>query len=93
MHDLPDFVYFNHSIHVTKGVGCATCHGQVDQMPLMYQENSLQMQWCLDCHRNPAQNLRPRSRCSTWPGSARRTTRTSANALVQGIQDRATSVS
>jgi hypothetical protein len=60
VHDLPDFVYFNHSIHVAKGVGCATCHGQVDRMPLMYQENSLQMRWCLDCHRNPAKYVRPR---------------------------------
>ena len=60
VHDLPDFVYFNHSIHVAKGVGCATCHGRVDRMPLMYQENSLMMRWCLDCHRNPAQYIRPR---------------------------------
>ena len=60
VHDLPDFVYFNHSIHVAKGVGCATCHGRVDRMPLMYQENSLMMRWCLDCHRNPAKYIRPR---------------------------------
>ena len=53
VHDLPDFVYFNHSIHVYKGVGCTTCHGQVDRMPLMWQDKSLQMEWCLDCHRNP----------------------------------------
>ena len=59
IHDLPDFVYFNHSIHVNKGIGCATCHGPVDQMPLMYEQNTLQMEWCLDCHRNPAKNLRP----------------------------------
>ena len=59
VHDLPDFVYFNHSIHVNKGVGCASCHGRVDQMPLMYAQNTLQMEWCLDCHRNPAKNLRP----------------------------------
>jgi hypothetical protein len=59
VHDLPDFVYFNHSIHVNKGIGCATCHGRVDQMPLMYEQNTLQMEWCLDCHRNPAKNLRP----------------------------------
>src|SRR6266581_2644255 len=58
VHDLPDFVYFNHSIHVNKGVGCTTCHGQVDRMPLMWQEQSLQMEWCLDCHRNPEPNLR-----------------------------------
>jgi hypothetical protein len=61
VHDLPDFVYFNHSIHVHKGVGCTTCHGQVDRMPLMYQENSLQMEWCLDCHRNPERYVRPRN--------------------------------
>ena len=61
VHDLPDFVYFNHSIHVNKGIGCASCHGQVDQMPLMYEQNTLQMEWCLDCHRNPAKNLRPTS--------------------------------
>jgi hypothetical protein len=59
VHDLPDYVYFNHEIHVNKGIGCASCHGRVDQMPLMYMENSLQMEWCLDCHRNPAKNLRP----------------------------------
>ena len=61
VHDLPQFVYFNHSIHINKGVGCATCHGRVDQMPLMWSVNTLQMEWCLDCHRNPAKNLRPRS--------------------------------
>jgi hypothetical protein len=61
VHDLPDFVYFNHSIHVNKGVGCATCHGRVDQMPLMSQQATLMMQWCLDCHRNPAKYVRPRS--------------------------------
>ena len=60
VHDLPDFVYFNHSIHVNKGVGCTTCHGPVDRMPLMRQEASLQMEWCLDCHRNPEQYVRPR---------------------------------
>jgi len=59
VHDLPDFVFFNHSIHVNKGIGCASCHGRVDEMPLMYMENSLQMEWCLNCHRNPAVNLRP----------------------------------
>ena len=59
VHDLPDYVYFNHSIHVNKGIGCSSCHGRVDLMPIMYQENSLQMEWCLNCHRNPAKNLRP----------------------------------
>ncbi|MGH7823996.1 MAG: cytochrome c3 family protein [Candidatus Binatia bacterium] len=60
VHNLPDFVYFNHSIHVRKGVGCATCHGQVDRMPLMRQAESLQMEWCLACHRDPAPFLRPK---------------------------------
>jgi hypothetical protein len=60
VHDLPDFVYFNHSIHVKQGVGCVTCHGRVDRMPLMSQESTLQMNWCLDCHRNPAKYVRPR---------------------------------
>ncbi|HEX5285126.1 MAG TPA: cytochrome c3 family protein [Bryocella sp.] len=59
VHDLPDYVYFNHEIHVNKGLGCASCHGRVDEMPLMYEENTLQMEWCLNCHRNPAGNLRP----------------------------------
>jgi hypothetical protein len=59
IHRLADFVYFNHSIHVNKGVGCSTCHGRVDEMPLVFQANTLLMQWCLDCHRNPAPNLRP----------------------------------
>ncbi len=57
---LPHYVYFNHSIHIQKGVGCATCHGRVDQMPLMLQAESLQMSWCIDCHRHPEKNLRPR---------------------------------
>ncbi len=61
VHDLPDFVHFDHSIHVSKGVGCTTCHGPVDRMPLMWQESSLQMEWCLDCHRNPEQYVRPRN--------------------------------
>ena len=60
VHDLPDFVYFDHSIHVHKGVGCTTCHGQVDRMPLMWQDKSLQMEWCLDCHRSPERYVRPR---------------------------------
>lgn len=65
VHDLPDFVYFNHSIHVKKGVGCESCHGRVDQMPLMQQERSLQMNWCLDCHRAPEKFVRPRSEITT----------------------------
>jgi hypothetical protein len=60
VNQLPNFVYFNHSIHINKGVGCNTCHGPVDQMPLMYQYASLQMEFCLDCHRAPEKYLRPR---------------------------------
>jgi len=60
VNDLPDFVYFNHSIHVHKGIGCTTCHGQVERMPLIWQAQSLQMEWCLDCHRNPERYVRPR---------------------------------
>jgi hypothetical protein len=60
VNDLPDFVYFDHSIHISKGVGCNTCHGPVDHMPLMYNFASLQMEWCLDCHRAPDKYLRPR---------------------------------
>jgi hypothetical protein len=68
VHDLPDFVYFNHSIHVKQGVGCATCHGQVEKMPLVYQENTLMMLWCLNCHRNPEKYIRPRDQVfnMTW---------------------------
>ena len=60
VHRLPDFVHFNHSVHVAKGIGCVTCHGQVDRMPLMFQEASLQMEWCLACHRDPGKFVRPR---------------------------------
>ncbi|MGA1195085.1 MAG: cytochrome c3 family protein [Candidatus Latescibacterota bacterium] len=60
IHDLPDFVYFNHSIHVSKGVGCQTCHGQVDEMPLMWKVNTLNMEWCLECHRAPEKFVRPK---------------------------------
>ncbi len=61
VNDLPDFVYFNHSIHVAKGIGCVTCHGQVDQMPLTWRQHTLFMSWCLDCHRAPEKYIRPRS--------------------------------
>ena len=65
VNDLPDFVYFNHSIHVAKGVGCETCHGRIDKMPLVSQHATLHMSWCLDCHRNPEQFLRPRDKVFT----------------------------
>ena len=60
VHDLPDFAYFDHSVHVTAGVGCESCHGRVDRMPLTWRVNSLDMEWCLECHRHPEKNLRPR---------------------------------
>ncbi|HEX2972485.1 MAG TPA: cytochrome c3 family protein, partial [Tepidisphaeraceae bacterium] len=60
VYNLPQFVHFNHAIHVNKGIGCSTCHGRVDQMPLMQQVNPMVMQWCLDCHRQPEQFIRPR---------------------------------
>jgi hypothetical protein len=59
VHDLPDFAYFNHSIHVKKGVGCSTCHGRIDEMPILYQAKTLQMEWCLECHRAPERFVRP----------------------------------
>lgn len=60
VYDLPDFVYFDHSIHLAKGIGCVSCHGRVDQMPLLRQAVSLQMGWCVECHRNPERFIRPR---------------------------------
>jgi hypothetical protein len=65
VHDLPDFVYFDHSIHLAKGVGCETCHGRVDRMNLTWQQNSLQMEWCLECHRNPERYVRPKAEVFT----------------------------
>lgn len=62
VHDLPEFVYFNHSIHISKGVGCSSCHGRVDKMPLMWQAKPLTMEWCLDCHRHPERQVRPRDK-------------------------------
>ncbi len=59
VHNLPDYVYFDHSIHIAKGIGCVSCHGRVDKMPLLYQGASLKMEFCLDCHRNPEPHLRP----------------------------------
>lgn len=60
VHDLPDFVYFDHSIHIKKGISCVSCHGRVDEMPLTAKQATLSMRWCLDCHRNPEKNIRPR---------------------------------
>lgn len=69
VHDLPDYVYFNHSIHVAKGVGCSTCHGEVNHMPLMWKNATLHMQWCLECHREPEKFIRPKDEVFNmdWP--------------------------
>ena len=61
VNDLPDFAYFDHSIHVAKGIGCVSCHGRVDEMPLMRQAAPLQMEWCVACHRHPETQVRPRA--------------------------------
>lgn len=59
IHELPQYAYFNHAIHVNRGVGCVSCHGQVNEMTVVYHDQPLAMSWCLDCHRNPEQHLRP----------------------------------
>ena len=61
VNNLPDYVYFNHRIHVTKGVGCVSCHGRVDEMPLTWKTETLYMKWCLDCHRHPETRIRTRT--------------------------------
>jgi hypothetical protein len=61
VHDLPDFVYFDHSIHIAKGIGCATCHGRVDQMPITWKQQDLQMRWCLECHKDPGSYIQSHS--------------------------------
>jgi hypothetical protein len=60
VHMLPDYAYFDHSVHLAAGVGCSTCHGRIDQMKVVHQDQPLSMSWCLQCHRNPTPNLRPR---------------------------------
>jgi hypothetical protein len=60
VHNLPKYVYFDHSIHINKGIGCSTCHGRVDQMPLVWKVATLRMEWCLECHRAPEKNIRDR---------------------------------
>jgi hypothetical protein len=59
VHMLPDYAYFNHSVHLNAGVGCSSCHGRIDQMVVVYQAEPLSMSWCLDCHRDPTPHLRP----------------------------------
>lgn len=72
VHDLPDYVYFNHAAHVTKGVGCFSCHGRIDQMDVVKQVSPLSMGWCLDCHRNPENALRPKDQVTNmnWKAPA-----------------------
>jgi len=72
VHSLPDFVYFNHAVHVQRGIGCVSCHGRVDEMAAVYQVQRLSMSWCLDCHRDPAPQLRPRDQITsmTWAASS-----------------------
>jgi len=70
VHDLPDFAYFDHSIHVAKGVACVTCHGRVDRMPLMWREHALHMDWCLECHRHPERYVGPREEVFAMTGEA-----------------------
>jgi hypothetical protein len=62
LHDLPDFVYFHHGIHVQKGIGCAECHGRIDLMPLAFKDQPLTMEWCLECHRHPERHIRPKDK-------------------------------
>ncbi len=73
IHDEPDFVFFNHSAHINHGVGCATCHGRIDEMEVVHQDKSLSMAWCLECHRNPEQFLRPRSEITNMQWDASQT--------------------
>ena len=61
VYNLPGFVYFDHSVHVQSGIGCSSCHGRIDEMPFTYQVPSLLMEWCLDCHRHPEREIRPRA--------------------------------
>jgi hypothetical protein len=83
VHDVPDFVYFNHSIHVAKGIGCESCHGRVDRMPLMRQAHSLQMSWCLECHRHPEQFVRELDDVYSFGKTVKSTTRKHGMELVK----------
>jgi hypothetical protein len=83
VNDLPDYAYFDHSIHVSKGIGCSTCHGRIDQMPLTRKAQTLYMKWCIECHRDPQRFIRPRDKIfdMTWRPSADR--RESAQLIAQ----------
>jgi len=86
VHSLPDFVYFDHSIHVTRGIGCVTCHGRVDEMAAVYQVQRLTMRWCLDCHSDPVPHLRPRDRITSMTWTAESPLRTAE--LARGYRTR-----
>ncbi len=73
VHNLPDYVYFNHSVHVARGVGCSNCHGRVDQMEKVYQHSTLSMGWCIDCHRQPEKSVRPVSEVTNMAWEAEHT--------------------
>lgn len=66
VYNLPQFVFFNHSPHIAKGIGCETCHGRVDQMDQLYKATSMQMEWCVDCHKDPAKYIRPLDQVFTF---------------------------
>jgi hypothetical protein len=85
VHDVPDFVYFNHSAHINKGVGCETCHGRIDQMEEVYQAKSLSMAWCLECHRAPEQQLRPREAVTTMGWESQRPEAKSASEIAKDL--------
>jgi hypothetical protein len=73
VHITPDYVYFNHSVHVTRGISCVECHGRIDQMDEVYHAKSFSMSFCLDCHRDPAAHIRPTDKVTTWAGNGART--------------------
>src|SRR5687767_11569889 len=86
VHRVPDFVYFNHSIHVNKGVGCVECHGRVDLMPQVYKAESLQMGWCVDCHRDPAPRLRPLDQVTNMTWQPNQDRRVVGHELMQALE-------
>jgi hypothetical protein len=88
VHDLPDFAYFNHSIHIQRGVGCSSCHGAVERMPLMWQSAPLTMGWCLDCHRDPTPHLRPKDEVFAvdWSPPANQRARGDELARMNGVE-------
>lgn len=83
VHDLPDFVYFNHSVHVRHGIGCESCHGRVDEMPLLRKAQSLQMSWCLDCHQHPDRHVREQNEIYVFGNAARTNSGDRGAALVK----------